>query len=247
MGSPSIVVLRDPAAVAAEGARRVEEFALEATAARGRFVLVLSGGSTPRALYELLSSPERASRLPWSRTILLFGDERCVPPDHPESNYRMVEKSLLRRLSEAPGTVLRIEGEDPDPSRAAARYEARLREAFPGEEAPPLDLVLLGMGPDGHTASLFPGTAAVEERSRWVAVGRAPSPPVSRITLTLPALGGARRVLFLITGAAKSRVVAEAFGGLPHPARHPCERVAPRFGAVEVLLDEAAAGGAFAA
>jgi 6-phosphogluconolactonase len=241
VGAPSVLVLPDPRAVAEEAARRVEVAAADA-AARGRFVLVLAGGSTPRRLYEILASPRDRNRVPWQKTIVLFGDERCVPPDDPDSNYRAADESLLRRVPIPHGAVHRIEGEDPDPARAAARYEEVLRGLFPGDGAPRFDLVLLGMGVDGHTASLFPRSAALEETSLWVAVGRAPSPPAARITLTLGALRGARRVLFQIVGADKARAAAEAFGGRPHSEPYPAERVAPESEAVEVLLDEAAAG-----
>ncbi|MBZ5637721.1 MAG: 6-phosphogluconolactonase [Acidobacteriia bacterium] len=248
MGGVSVVVLEDSRAVAEEAAKRVEAAARDAVAARGRFSLVLAGGSTPRALYAILASPHVRSVVPWRRTIVLFGDERCVPPDHPDSNFHAADESLLRHVPVLPGAVHRIVAEDPEPASAAARYEEELRGLFPGEEAPSFDLVLLGMGADGHTASLFPRTAALDETSRWVAVVRAPSPPVGRITLTLPALRGARRVLFQIVGADKAWTAAEVFGGLPHPSPYPAERVALQSGAVEVLLDEAAAGsGAFRA
>jgi 6-phosphogluconolactonase len=239
-----LLVLPDARAVAEEAALRVEAAAREAVVARGRFVLVLAGGTTPRALYGILASPDRRSRIPWRDTIVLFGDERCVPPDHPDSNYRMAMESLLHRVDIPANAIHRIEGEDPEPARAAARYEEALRRLFPGEAAPRFDVVLLGMGADGHTASLFPGSSALLETSRWVAVGKAPSPPVDRVTLTLPALRGARRVLFQIGGADKARAAAESFGGLPHAVPHPAERVRPDSGSVEVLLDAAAAGAA---
>jgi 6-phosphogluconolactonase len=151
----------------------------------------------------------------------------------------MAKETLLDRLPEAPAQVLRMEGER-EPSDAAERCERALRELFPGATFPRLDLVLLGMGPDGHTASLFPGTAALEERTRWVVANHVPQLDAWRLTVTFPVLESAAQVMFLIAGADKAPVVAEAFGGRPHASRYPCERARPKDGVLTVLVDRSA-------
>lgn len=233
---PEVRILTDPDAVARAAAERISAVA----GSPGRFVLVLSGGATPRRLHVLLASPEFRDRVPWDRTTVLFGDERCVPPDHPESNYRMARETLLDDVPLDPESILRIRGED-DPEGAASDYEASLRRLFAAEGAPRASLVLLGMGADGHTASLFPGTRALEPTDRWVVANFVPHLGAWRITWTVPALAAARRVLFLVTGADKAELAAEAFGGAPHPVQHPAEEVARKAGEVAVYLDVAAA------
>ncbi len=233
-----ISIFEDPAAVAAAAALRFARAARDAVARQGRFVVALPGGSTPRLLHRALA--ERTG-LPWSATLFLFGDERCVPPDDEQSNYRMARETLFEPLRIAPGQLLRLHGEAADPAQAASEYEQALRALFPGAAAPRIDLLLLGMGEDGHTASLFPGTAALDETRRWVTTNYVPRLAEWRLTLTLPALCAAREILFLVTGASKARVAAEAFGGRPHEVQHPAERVVPPDGTREILLDRAAA------
>ncbi|HVS28567.1 MAG TPA: 6-phosphogluconolactonase [Solirubrobacteraceae bacterium] len=220
-------VVDDPAVVTAEQ--------IAATADAGGQI-VLAGGATPRAAYELAAELDAD----WSRATLWFGDERCVAPDDERSNFAMVKAALLDRLAGSAPTVMRIEGER-GPDAAANAYEDRLNEAFDGGE-PRFDLILLGLGPDLHTASLFPGKPAVEERERWV-VGVAEAgmePYVPRVTLTLPALNAGREVVFLIAGEAKADAVARAFGRDPQPDA-PASLVAPHSGTVTLLLDSAAA------
>ncbi len=188
----------------------------------------------------LLSAGPLRLRVPWSRTHVLFGDERCVPPDHEQSNYRMVKQTLLEQVRIPEEQVYRIEGER-DPEDAAAAYEARLRELFRGESVPRFDLLLLGMGNDGHTASLFPQTKALDETERWVVANDVPQLQTRRITLTYPAIRAARRIVFMITGDAKAKTVAEAFGGVAHEGVYPCERAVPLDGDREILLDRGAA------
>jgi 6-phosphogluconolactonase len=237
-----VSVFPDPAGVYQAAAERFLESAHEAVRRSGRFAVALSGGSTPRELYRLLAEPPYRETVPWSRTYVFFGDERCVPPDDPRSNYRMAMETLLGRVPVPGGQIFRITGEAKDPARAAAAYEAELRGMFAKEGSPRFDLVLLGIGPDGHTASLFPGSPLLEETSRWVAADFVPKLGSWRITLTLPALNAARRILFLIAGQDKARVFSEAIGGRPHPGPYPCELVAPADGTVEVLADRLAAG-----
>jgi 6-phosphogluconolactonase len=231
--------LADARAVAVAAAQRFQTLAAEAVRLRGRFVVALAGGSTPRTLYELLGS-EGGAVLPWHCTSIAFGDERCVPPDHPDSNYRLVRETLLRGIEISSDQVLRVPVERP-PREAAALYERVLRSLFPGSSLPRFDLVLLGLGEDGHTASLFPDTPALEETTRWVVANQAPRLGSWRITLTLPAICAARHAAFLVTGSAKARAVAEVFGPMPHTPPLPAELVAPRRGQVEVFLDEPSA------
>jgi 6-phosphogluconolactonase len=224
---PQVRVLEDPAAAAAE-------VLVEAAAGAGQ--IALAGGSTPRAAYLRAAEAE----VDWSRAVLWFGDERCVPPDHEHSNYRMARESLLDLITGEPPTVRRIEGEL-GPDEGAERYEAELRSAF-GAGLPELDLVLLGLGPDAHTASLFPGDAALGERERLAVGVETPgmAPMVPRVTLTLPALSSAGRVVFLVAGEDKADAVARAFGGRPDPGA-PASLVQPESGSLELLVDPAAA------
>ncbi|HLH67502.1 MAG TPA: 6-phosphogluconolactonase [Candidatus Dormibacteraeota bacterium] len=193
--SPSLHVFDDPEEVARRAADLVAEAVRE-----GARTVVLAGGSTPRRTYQLLATKP----LPWGRVTVLFGDERCVPPDHPESNYLMAKHELLDHVH--PGSLHRIPGEL-GAGPAAARYDAIVRDLSP------LDLVLLGMGPDGHTASLFPEHAALLASGYAVAVHNAPKPPAERVSLTLGALREARQVVFLVTGEDKAEALARARRG----------------------------------
>lgn len=237
----NVLTLDDSGAVAETAAEIFTATAIASVEVRDRFVCVLAGGSTPKNLYSLLAQPEYAERIPWEKTWLCFGDERCVPKDHPDSNFRMALETLLHRVPVAGTQVLRIQGELDNPNRAALFYEQKLRELFPGEPFPRFDLVLLGIGTDGHTASLFPGTDAVNERDRWVTANYVPHLGSWRITLTLPAINSARQVLFLATGLSKAVAVAQAFGRDPHDEPLPSEQVNPTHGSREVLLDRPAA------
>jgi len=224
----------DPHALAAAAADGIAELAARALAGRGRFHLALSGGSTPRATYALLAA--RAAEVELARWDLWFGDERCVAPDDPRSNHGMAASTGL--LASVPdGRVHRMRGESADPAAEAARYERELTAAL-GDE-PALDLVLLGLGEDGHTASLFPGDAALRAPG-WVTAARAPVEPRGRLTLTLRALAGARTLLFLVSGAAKGPALRAVLGpgdGPPPPARLASEAHPD----VRWLLDAAAA------
>lgn len=252
MSAPSTVVrvLKDEAELALAAAERVAAAAERAIAERGVFRVALSGGTAPLRLYRTLAEPPFASRIDWSRVRVFQCDERTVPPDHPDSNYGRLRATLLSRVRIPAGAVHRMRGEDP-PEAAAAAYARELARDFgmsdaEAEAAPPsLDLVLLGMGEDGHTASLFPGGRALEERRALVVADRVAKLDGWRITMTLPLLDAAREALFLAPGPAKRDRVAEIHG----PARagaerepYPCERVRPR-GAITWLLDEASAAG----
>jgi 6-phosphogluconolactonase len=240
MSLDEITRFKDEEMLARGAAERFVAAAEEALRRSGRFTVVLAGGATPEPAYRLLASPRYRRQVSWTRSMLLFGDERCVPPDDEQSNFRMARAALIEHVDVPPNRVYRIEGER-EPAEAAERYEMILRDLFIDEEAPHFDLLLLGMGADGHTASLFPGTEALEEKERWVVANRVSEQNGWRITLTYPALCAAHRIIFLITGAEKARTVAEAFGGLEHDTPYPCERVIPVDGTREVLLDAAAA------
>jgi 6-phosphogluconolactonase len=232
----------------------VEEIAgaiSEATSARGRCRIALAGGSTPESVYAMLAEDERAGRrrLDWPKVEVFFGDERMVEAGHPDSNYRMAKESLLARVPIPAGNIYRIETEL-GPDESAARYEARLREVFGlsgplergGGERAVFDLVLLGLGADGHTASLFPGTAAVEETTRLVCANWVPELEAYRITLTYPVFNAARRVVFLVAGEAKAEAVRRVLEPRAGEAPLPAARVKPASGTVLWILDELASG-----
>lgn len=241
--SPGLAVLADPMALAEEAAERFAGAAAEALARAGRFTVALAGGTTPRLLYTLLAAESHRTHIPWPRTHVLWGDERCVPPDHPESNYRMAHETLLRHLPIPPEQIHRMRGEDPDPERAAAEYEARLRTAFrgPAGSLPRVDLVLLGMGADGHTASLFPHTEALRETQRWVVRNHVPKLRADRLTLTAPAINGGSTILFLVAGDDKAPALQEVLEGPTDPERLPAQLIRPTDGHLVWLVDRAAA------
>jgi 6-phosphogluconolactonase len=228
-------------------ARAAAIFADQASRAiqlRGAFTVALSGGSTPRAVFSLLADdPALRSRIDWKNVRFFWGDERHVPADHPESNYRMVREAMLDRLPIDPNNVHRIRSEDPDAARAAADYESTLRTVFKleDEELPRIDLVLLGMGPDGHTASLFPGTAALRETRRLVVSNHVPTLNTDRITLTAPILNGGETVLFLVTGDNKAAVLKDVLEGPYDPDRLPSQLIRPAHGRLIWLVDPPAA------
>jgi 6-phosphogluconolactonase len=205
---PTVNVLDDDPAVQRASAAAIARAAREALAARGAFRIALTGGATPRATYELLAREP----LEWPRVHAFFGDERCVPPDDAASNWRMAHEALLAHV---PAQVARMRGELP-PEEGARRYEEELRAAF-GEGVPRFDLVLLGLGEDGHVASLFPGSPALEERERRCAATVAPD-GTPRLTLTLPVLCAAAEVMFIVSGRRTRWAVAQALRGGPVPA-----------------------------
>ncbi len=219
-----------------------------AIGAQGRFAVALSGGSTPRALYSLLAA--NYANFAWNRVFLFFGDERHVPPIDPESNYRMVNEALLTKIAIPAENVFRVPAENPDAAAAASDYEAELRGFFglrselrPGDrpaEFPRFDLILLGMGPDGHTASLFPDSPALDEKARLVVANRVAKFNTYRITFTFPVLNGAAEVVFLASGADKADMLHQVLEVKNTPPL-PSQRVQPADGKLLWLLDEAAA------
>ena len=245
---PTVRVLADAAAVQRAAAEETTARTEAAARARGAAFVALSGGSTPRGLHALLADPAGPyrARVPWERLHVFWGDERCVPPDHSDSNYRMARETLLEHVPVPPGQVHRMAGEDPDPARAAERYARELREVFERHGrldggSPRFDVVLLGMGADGHTASLFPGTDTVHETARPVVAVWVPKLGAHRITLTPPVLNRADTVLFLVTGADKAETLAAVLEGPAQPDVLPSQIVRPAPGAA-IWLTDAAAG-----
>ena len=231
----SVAVAKDPEALAHRAARWITDLA---AASRDRFAICLSGGSTPRRLYQLLAESPHRDRLPWDRIHWFWGDERFVPWDHPDSNYGMVRLALLGRVPVPPGNIHGIPTNG-TPADAAAAYERVLKSYYGSESLDParplFDIQILGLGPDGHTASLIPGTSVLGERHRWVAevIGGRPEP---RITLTYPALESSRHTAFLVAGADKREALSRALAGdraLPAARLHPV-------GELTWLVDEAA-------
>ncbi|HEX2690399.1 MAG TPA: 6-phosphogluconolactonase [Kofleriaceae bacterium] len=209
---------------------------------RGTCSIALSGGSTPKRLFQLLAQAGRDA-LPWEHVDLWWGDERTVPPDHADSNYRMTHETLIDPLGLAASHVHRIAGELPDHDAAARAYERALVAAL---GSPPIfDLVMLGMGPDGHCASLFPGSPALGETARWVVANPVTSPLVhgstTRITLTAPALNAARHIRFYVGGADKAATLAHVLEGERDPVRYPSQLIAPHDGELVWFVDTAAA------
>ena len=240
--SLEIRTLNTPQELFEAAAELVASTASEAIAERGRFTIALSGGSTPKNLYNLLATNARSS-LPWDRMFFFFGDERHVPPTDPESNYRMANEAMLSKVPVAPGNVFRVEAEKPDAGAAATAYEQTLRKFFALEagQIPAFDLILLGMGPDGHTASLFPGTEALQEKSKLFVANWVEKLKTHRLTLTLPVLNAARCVAFLVSGTDKAPVLKSVLEGDAPGEQYPAKLVRPAQGKLIWLLDRAAA------
>jgi 6-phosphogluconolactonase len=238
--TPNLQVFAGASDVARAAALRFIEIAQESIAAHGRFSVALAGGSTPKRIYELLAGEELSDQLDWSKVHIFFGDERCVPPDDAESNYRMANEALLSRVSLPEQNVHRMRGEG-DAVANARLYEDELRGFFDGEDWPQFDLIMLGMGDDGHTASLFPETRALDVQAAWVTANWVEKFDTFRVTLTVPAINHARHVMFIITGASKAERLQEVLYGAHEPQRLPSQLIQPHEGALAWFLDEAAA------
>ncbi len=235
------VILVFPTAedLARQAAASFVEHAAAAIAARGRFGVALSGGTTPRIVFRFLSSPEFASRVNWAQVHFFWGDERAVPPDDPESNFRLAYEHLLQPLGIAPENIHRIEGELP-PAEAAARYDAHLTTFF-GAEPRRFDLIHLGMGEDGHTASLFPHTAALDAPEAAVVANEVPQRHTTRVTFTAALINAARAVEFFVTGAGKAEVLREVLLGADQKYHYPSQMVCPTDGTLTWLVTADAA------
>ncbi len=214
--------------------------AMDAVAERGRFTTALSGGSTPRTLFTLIAATASNS-IPWDKMFFFWGDERHVPPTDAESNYRMANETLLSKVPVPPGNIFRVVSEDRDAEAAAKAYDETVRKFFaaPAGEFPRFDLILLGLGGDGHTASLFPETAALQEKSRLVVANWVEKLKTSRITFTLPLLNAARTVAFLVSGMDKAPILHEVLEG--NAATYPSQLVKPTDGKLIWFVDRAAA------
>lgn len=238
--SAEIRILTTPQELSAAAAEEVVRAANQAVAERGRFTIALSGGSTPRNLFNLLATNAKAT-LPWDRTFFFWSDERHVGPDDPDSNYRMANEAMLSKVPVTAGNVFRIAAENPDAAAAAQQYEQTIRKFFHIDSGiPQFDLILLGMGPDGHTASLFPGTAALQEKSKLVVANWVEKLKTHRLTFTLPLLNAAREVAFLVSGTDKASVLKTVLEENAPGEQYPSKLVSPS-GNLIWFLDRAAA------
>jgi 6-phosphogluconolactonase len=244
-------VYRDADEVALKAARRFARLADQYVIGCGRFTVALSGGSTPRAMNSLLTEQSFLDTVPWSSIFFFWGDERCVPPDHADSNYRMARETLLSKTPVPEGNIFRIPAENPDHERAAEDYELTLRTFFlkvaprtstaPLPNVPRFDLVLLGMGPDGHTASLFPNTTALHADDRLVVANFVQKFNSHRITLTARTINNARNVTFLAAGEDKAEPLKAVLEGSHQPETYPSQLIRPLNGSLLWMVDEAAA------
>jgi 6-phosphogluconolactonase len=246
-GAPGVEVLPNADLLADAVARRFVSSANAAIEARGAFIVALSGGSTPRSVYARLASEPLCSRVDWSRVHVLWGDERCVPPHDAMSNFRMVRETLLDHVPVPEANVHRIRGED-NPVEAAATYERALRTLLRTPDGPPrttpgyrLDLVLLGLGSDGHTASLFPGGAGLHATTQWAVADYVHAASMWRVTLTALVINAAAAVAFLVSGHTKAAIVRQVLEGPDRPNELPAQLIASSAGRVCWLLDAAAA------
>jgi 6-phosphogluconolactonase len=235
-----VLLLSGAPELAREAARRFAELAETFTKERGRFTVALSGGSTPKVMFQILAEKYFAETLPWPSIYFFWGDERCVPPDHADSNYRMAYETLLSKAPIPRENIFRIPAEDEDHERAAASYAETLRTFF-AEETPSFDLVFLGMGADGHTASLFPGTAALRAGDRIAVPNYVEKFQSWRITLTASVINRARNIIFLVAGADKAPALKEVIEGPRNPEQYPSQLIEPSHGKLLWTVDEAAA------
>jgi 6-phosphogluconolactonase len=238
--SAEIKILADAGAVSQAAAREFSRLARESISAKGEFSVALAGGSTPRAAYQLLA--KEGQELPWEKIQVFFGDERAVPPDHADSNYGMARDTLLSHVPIPARNVHRMKGEV-EAAAAAEQYEGVVRRHFGlgNGEMPRFDLIMLGMGDDGHTASLFPGSQALEETARLVTANWVEKFQQFRLTFTFPVLNNASEVMFLIAGPTKAKVIGEIFREPAPRGRYPVQNVMPTAGRLLWLLDRAAA------
>ncbi|MBI4552505.1 MAG: 6-phosphogluconolactonase [Candidatus Latescibacteria bacterium] len=239
----NIQICQDVDSLSRQATVEFVRLANRAISSTGRFTVALAGGSTPRKLYDLLASEAFRTQVIWSNVEVFWGDERCVPPDHPDSNYRMAYEALLSQVPIPPDLIHRMPAERDDVAAAADEYERTIRESFDlaDGEFPRFDLILLGMGDDGHTASLFPGTAAIHEQRRLVVAHYVEKFKTNRMTLTPPVLNGGHNVFFLVSGESKAATLKEVLQGESQPDRYPSQVVRPESGSLVWLIDRAAA------
>jgi 6-phosphogluconolactonase len=236
-----IAIYPDLDTLSQQAAQYVVRTASESIAARGRFTLALSGGTTPRKLYTLLGSEPYSSQIDWQQVYIFWGDERCVPPDNPDSNYYMAQEVLLSKIPIPALQVHRMPADQPGRDAASQSYTAEMQRAFGTQGIPVFDLIQLGMGPEGHTASLFPHQASLRETQRLVMPVSVAKPPPDRLTFTPPLLNAARNILFLVTGSDKAEALQAVLEGDYQPEEYPAQIVRPPDGEVVWMLDKAVA------
>ena len=239
-----IQIVENGEAVSRTAAELLVSLALKKVKSKEPFAVALSGGSTPKRMFSILANDAALrNRMPWESVHFFWGDERHVPPDHSDSNYRMTKETLLSRVPVPPGNIHRIRAENPDAGKAAQDYEQELREFFTleTEQVPPFDCVFLGMGSDGHTASLFPGTKALHERERLVVSNWVDKFQSYRITMTIPVLNNADVVIFLVSGEEKAASLLAVLEGQTQTDRFPSQLIEPTHGRLLWLVDQAAA------
>jgi len=236
-----LLIFENAAALARHAAEQLSALARNSVASHGKFTVALSGGSTPRTMFSILAEEPLRSQTPWNSTFVFWSDERTVPPDHPDSNYRMAYEALISRVPLPAENVHRMRGES-DPAKSADEYQAELA-CFFGTGWPRFDLVLLGMGDDGHTASLFPGTAALAIEDRQIAANHVPRLNTDRLTMTAPTINHAAAVWFLISGRSKAATLKEVLQGPRQPDLYPSQRIAPVDGELLWMTDRDAASG----
>lgn len=242
MENEEIIVCEDPEDLSQQAAERFARLAAESVDRTGRFTVALSGGSTPKSVYARLATQEFQSKISWPQVCFFWGDERCVPPDHPESNFRMAREALLSKVPVLPENIYRMPGEK-EPEIAALEYEEILKDhlAFANGNFPRFDLILLGLGDDGHTASLFPGSEALRETRRLVVAPYVEKINAYRLTLTLPVLNSGSHIFFLIAGETKAAIVRDVLGEKSDANKLPAQRIRPKKGRLVWLMDREAA------
>lgn len=245
LGAAEVRVYADAGEVARQAARHFADLADKFVRQTGRFTVVLSGGSTPKAMFTLLAAAPFASSLPWPHIYFFWGDERSVPPNHADSNYRMAHETLLSKVPAPPQNIFRIPAEDEDHERAAANYSATIAQFFhpvatAPNTAPRFDLVFLGMGADGHTASLFPYTTALQINDRITVANYVEKFEAWRITLTAATINQARNLLFLVVGADKAEALQQVLSGVYQPEAYPSQLIKPVSGKMLWMVDETA-------
>lgn len=238
MPKPHIQVVANPAAIAEAAAEKIISAAADAIPRRGGFSIALSGGSTPKTLFQLLATDPFSKRIGWKNWHIYFGDERCVPPAHPDSNFRMASEALLDHVAVPADHIHRMKGEI-EPEKAAMEYGQLLKQNFADGG---LDVVLLGMGDDGHTASLFPHTAALVETHHRCVANYVEKLNAWRITMTAPFINRAGQIIVMVSGSAKAKRIEQALQGPPDPQNLPIQMIAPTDGQIVWLMDAAAAG-----
>ncbi|HEU5229499.1 MAG TPA: 6-phosphogluconolactonase [Ktedonobacteraceae bacterium] len=222
-------------------AQHIVQIANESIVTHGRFTLALSGGSTPKTLYSLLGSEPYRSQINWALVEIFWSDERCVPPESEESNFHLAQEVLLSRIPLAPTQIHRMPADEPDRDAASHAYGLEIQKVFGTNRIPSFDLLHLGMGPEGHTASLFPHQPSLHEQGRLVMPVTVPKPPPPRLTFTPPLLNAAIHILFLVTGADKAEALQAVLEGPYQPDEYPAQIVQPTKGEVTWMVDTAAA------